>query len=386
MGIVKKAAFHISIVGKGMIFIGFTIQIALGMFWMCCNFMQRQDFGEPLSPLYRGLVGICAGNARIVYLLQLGLAFYAGCRLLHTLRRRVGAESSGRGGRARIVWGSLALLTFPFAMQCHLSLQPHSLMGSLFVLMLCALVGVPGAVRTRLLAALSCLGLLAALSWGAEGGEGAPRHSFWSAMASRMAWPDIWNDQDRWTEDLQEMAGEVLWEVSHYPVNMDILFRTIEDKAGAEAAEGYYRQIAEVGWGYHSYMVMRQIGWDVLGYALTPVVFGLQLEGEAYDSFTGRNYEIMRRNAPVLTRYYVDYACWWFGAVLVLSFCLVLARLPARGLSGRKGWVFPAAVCFAASAVPVFLLTMRGAGLMDYRYTFAVNGLWLAAGILLLDA
>lgn len=424
MGVVKKAASHVEVVIKWMIFIGFTIQIALGIGWMCCNFMGIQDFGEPGSSLYRGLFGLLGENPQLLYLLQLAFAFYVGCRILRKLGpgrilvvrgkgRHERRYEGGRGGRILAAWGSLALLTFPFAMQCHLAVLPCSFMGSFFLLMLSFLMDLPGlpgsaarmeakrsapgssfsgksvfaAIMRPLLLAFACVGLLVALSGAVDGDgkENAPKHNFQSAMASRMAWPDIWNDLDYWSEDLQEMAREVLWETSYYPGNMDILLKAIEDEAGAEAAKDYYMQIARVGWNNHAYMVILQIGWDALGYVVTPAIFQLQLKGDAYDSFTGRNYEVMRGNSPVLTKHYVDYGCWWFGCSLALALLLALVRAIASGAAGWKKWIWPTAVCALASAVLAFLLTMRGAGLMDYKYTVAVNELWLMIGILLIS-
>ena len=52
MQVVKKAFAHVGAVIRGMFFIGFTIQILLGLAWMCCNFGQVQDFGEPDTALY----------------------------------------------------------------------------------------------------------------------------------------------------------------------------------------------------------------------------------------------------------------------------------------------------------------------------------------------
>lgn len=413
MGIVKRTARHGEAVVRGMLFIGFTIQMLLGVGWLCCNFGCVQDFGEPESALYRGIFRLLWENPRLMYSLQLGVAVGAGYRLLRKLR--LGAAFAcrlrePRSERAFAAWGSLALLTFPFALQCHLAVLPHSLTGSLFLLMLSFLVEKPdkcavgqkapeaapdsrvfgasrmpgGRVFRRVLPAVACAGLALLLSGAADADRrrDMPEYSFQSALASRMAWPDIWNDRYYWPEDLREMTEDVLWEVSYYPGNMVFLMEAVEGRVGAEAAKGYYMQIARTGWERHSYMVVRQIGWDVLGYVVTPLVVPLQLQGEAYDSFTGRNYEVMRGNAPVLTRYYVDYGCWWFGGCLALALCLFLIRLPVAGAGGLRKCLWPACICAAASAVLACVLTMRGAGLMDYKYTAAVNELWLMAALL----
>lgn len=383
MQVLKKAFAHMGAVIRGMLFIGFTVQILLGLAWMCRNFGQVQGFGEPDSALYGGLFRLLGGIPQLLYLLQLAAAFLAGDFFLKSFP----GERSPAGGKGRFwgLWRGLALLAYPFAMQCHMAVQPFSFMGSLFLVMLSLLIRIPKkrlrqAVGNLALAAV-CAGLFVLLSGAldASGREG-PGNSFEAAAASRFAWPTIWHDRGNWTEDLRETVEDVLWEVSYYPENMKLLESALEERVGAEAARAYYRQMAEVAWRIHAPMIIRQIGWDVLGYTVTPVIFQLQLQGEAYDSYTGRNYEIMRGNSPVLTRNYVNYGCWWFGAAFFLSLPAMLAAA-AQGASGigkrLKALAYPAAVCLVCSGILVGLLTMRGAGLMDYKYTALISQLWI---------
>jgi hypothetical protein len=136
---------------------------------------------------------------------------------------------------------------------------------------------------------------------------GAVRSRFWQTE-----WPGP--PCGRWTEYLPGVPDSVWWEASYCPGNLAVLQAAVEEALEEDAARALYREMTEYAWQVHWPMVVRQIGWDVLGYAVTPLVFQLQLQGEAYDSFTGRNYEVMRGQAPRLTRLYVDYGCWWYGA------------------------------------------------------------------------
>ena len=375
---VRKAAPHVRAVIKRILFIGFSVQIALGIFWMCGNFMQVQDFGEPDSALYGSLYGLLGRIPQVMYVLQLSLAFFAGYHFLQRLRpERI----------AFALWRGLALLTFPFAMQCHLAVQPYSFMGSLFLLMLSFLLEIRS--RKRLgylaLAAVCGAGYLALSGLADIQRRESPGHSFEGAMASRFSWPTMWNDLGRMPEELRGKVEDVIWEASVCPDNMRLLYAALEDRVGVEKAREFYLEMARVGWEYHAPMIVRQIGWDILGYCVTPIVFQLQMEGDAYDAYSGRNYEIMRDHAPVLTRNYVDYSCWWFAWVLALSAAVTAAgaflekgRLPLRGILGS------AIVCAVLSGLLAGVLTMCGAGRMDYKYTIAVNELWLIWALLLM--
>lgn len=384
MGYVKKAAPCLRGVLRGMLFIGFSIQILLGICWICCSFGQVQGFGEPDSALYGRLLGLLGGSSAALYILQLAAAFLAGFLFLQKIRPV---------GMGLALWRGLAVLTVPFALQCHLALQPYSLMGSLFLLFLLALLRPPGGRRgAGLLAALLCMAVYAGLSGAVDADRrGEPGYSLEGALASRFAWPTLWQDLGLYGEEVAEAVGSLAWEASLYPDNMRLLQEGLESRVGPEAARGYYLRMAETGWEYHKTIVIRQIGWDVLGYAVTPVVFRLQMEGEAYDSYSGRNYEVMRENAPVLTRDYVDYGCWWFLYMLGISGILaLLLAVPDKGTepSGKRRRpggrpVLSLGICILASGLLVAALTMRGAGRMDYRQTIGVNALWYMGPLLL---
>lgn len=420
---------HVSNVIKGMIFIGFTVQIALGLVWMCCNFGQVQDFGwrnlgrtEPGGAIY-ALYGFLGRIPPLLYLAQLGFALFAGQRFLCKAGK---FRVNSRGRAVFLLWGSLALLTFPFAMQCYLAVLPYSAMSSLFLLMLSflleavsgkraeahpseeadetsgeadALGKTPGGgsgkdvrsgegasgrlrwgIRLRSLAFAGVCGVLAAvlaLEAGADEREAIWGRGTDAALASRLAWPSVWNDREYWPEELLSLTEEQeLWRAAYCPGNMEIVLEGIRQRAQG-APEGFYRQMAETAWQLRRPMIVRQIAWDILGYGAFPLVFGMHMEGRAYDSYTGRNYETMRAHAPVLTKYYVKYGCWWFGCGLMLAFILFMLEIAAGG-AGLRGAAFPLAVCALTGAAVALLYTMRGAGLMDYRCTVGVNQLWLA--------
>lgn len=415
---VKRAATHMSAVVRGMLFTGFTVQILFGLMWTCRNFGHVQNFGEAESVLYGAILRLAGGIPQIMYLLQTVFAFWAGYYFLERLQ----PAGRGRAGKLWAVWRVLALLSGPFAMQCHFAVLPFSFMNSLFLLMLSFVLQAaarkerapdkldelgksgrreytsdkPGKSKRKasdgrrwripvlLALAVLCGGLAAAVSGVADtANREKPGSSMEAAMASRLAWPTIWTDYSRWTEDLQEITRDVAWDASFLPGNMERLEAVIEENTSPETAKSYYLQIARTGWDAHASMIVRQIGWDVLGYAVAPVIVQLQLRGEAYDSYTGRNYEALSEKTPVLVRNYVDYYSWWFVASLFLTFVSVILE----HLKGDKiRWKSVAAstlICLLFSGILVGILTMRGAGIMDYKYTVAVNQLWFVPALML---
>lgn len=152
---IHKGLQHISAVFRSIIFIGISIQIVLGLFWMCSSFADFQEFGESylyveisktlVCDEYTGILyPLLLGAARgvewllripyymVMYPVQLFLALYAGCKFLNAV---------GVTRKYWQLWGGLGLLTIPMAMQSHMAILPQSFVGSLLLLQLSILIG-----------------------------------------------------------------------------------------------------------------------------------------------------------------------------------------------------------------------------------------------------
>lgn len=428
----KRAGAAAKEVIKGILVIGFSIQIVLGIVWMCCNVAYVQDFAPVTVGIYSLFLHFSEKAYPLVYVVQLLMALGAGYRLCLRL---------WPPKKLPALWGSLALLTLPMAMQCHLALLPYSFVCSAGLLQisffcdLCSdglkrvdLTGILGCylAQALLLPEYSVLGavpvavmlvcvlprlrakkrlfweslLLAAAALLLAAGvnmaeerlamtgtemqnaesQAAERSDIsgleW-LLAKRVCWPTLWVDSDGLPDKIWEVAGDVLWECTYYPGNMERYFRpALEEALDAEEAKALLREMTANAWRVHYPMIIRQVGWDVLGYGVTPIILPLQLSGDAYESCSGRNYEVMRNRTPALTKHYVNYSCWWFGTALVLTLALAVVRfvIGERPYGKRDGVVFTAALLFAGCAVSWY--TLQGAGIMDYKYTIFMNEIW----------
>lgn len=414
----KKAVGHLSALLKAILFIGFSIQIVLGLVWMCFHFVQVQPLGEPEGLLYPLLLRIFGGMPQFLYLLQLGFAWFAARALLGPIL--------GQG----IFWQSwqvLALITLPFAMQCHMALLPYSFVCSFLFLEVSfcreainggenvRLVELAGAAACWLALALLlpeygwlggfppaltvllripvfirqfrkmvyCVliiaafgGMIAGMSNLADPLEKQGR-TFWFSLAHRTAWPTVWHDFHVWPEEMQGIVEPVVWDTTYNSGNMERLLRpAIENAVGAEQAESYYRQMASIAWQLHGPVIVRQMFWDALVYTLPQVMLPLQLEGMGYDTYSGRNYEVMLGRQPRLTSYYVRYSCWWFKMALGATASLTVLGLASKErVSGWKVSGFLIMCVLSAGAVTAYYV-MRGAGMSDYKCTIAVSAAW----------
>lgn len=415
----KKAAGKIGILLKGMLFIGFSVQIVLGFVWMCANFIEVQQFDSPQGFLYPLLLGTLGRVPQILYLLQLGLAGFAGYALLKPILPE---------RRFWHIWYVLAFMSFPMSIQCHLALLPHSFVSSLTLLEfsccreamdgesgfgLKALAGagicwiglalllseygwlgliplavtllfrLPGFFRDLKKLAYGVL-LLAAFCGITAGVMGLTRiekgheKTFWFSMASRMTWPTIWQDSAGWPRELLEvLPRETVWQISIAPDHMErILKPELEKAVGREKAQEFYRQMAESSFQTRKSWIVRQMGWDLLIYAVPQAVLQRQLEGVGYDSYSGINYGAMAMKHPTFTKHYVGYGCWWFWAALWITvFFLVVLKAVGRGLF-EQGVILRLAVYAVSGGAILVYYVMRGSGIADYKCTLAVSAMW----------
>lgn len=423
----KKVAAELAVILKGILFTGFSIQTVMGIVWMCFNFIHLQDFGEPAGILYPVLRDTLGGAYPLLYLMQLCAAFFAAHFFLQSLYPAKGFFS---------VWRNFILLTFPMALQCHLALSPYSLISSLVLLetalaiRLCRnresfsmrlyvwegvcwyaltlllpeylalggalflLTGVAGAVRMfrrhqkqsiggLLVVCAACFGVVSGSVSLSERWENPFRQEELAvSVFSRFAWQNMWNDMGQWPQEVPEALGGQTAEISRYADNVRLIMEPIMDESfETERKVQYYLRMAEIGWRMHSSVVLRQIGWDALGYGVTPLILPLQLQGRAYDAYSGRNYERMMSHTPILTSRYVRYSCWWFGWMLAMAALLwITERLAGRRAENRPGSA-GVLLCMFTFGLIVVWYTMRGAGMMDYKCTVAVNLFWMAVAL-----
>lgn len=384
----KAVKVIVSVTGR-VCFIGFSIQIVAGLLWMLCNFTGFQMFGESfqyveisknflcdeyVGILYPVLLLFARGIEDslhipyycVMYLLQLLIALYAAHAFLQAIHPT---------DKWKNLWGSLAILTFPLAMQCHLAILPESLTSSILLLeftwlwlavregeeirshhlirivpfwlvsallepeflylgavpvVLVFLYGVfrlgkkdPGQIVRNMIIVASFAGIILGMNdlTQVEGVYGRVHQSLNASLLSRFSWSTADRTYADWPEEVRRSVNEeMVWETSYYADNMfRIVGEAVEQYSGAERAEELFGEVASFSYSEYKERILHEIAWDVLGYGFAPVVSEFMLERRGYDSYSTRNYELMLHHAPVLTTRYFHYGCWWFAVGLIVA-------------------------------------------------------------------
>ncbi len=416
----RNAVRYLADLLKKIIFLGFGIQIILGIVWMCFNLPYFREFGAEGGPVYRLLYPLLTKCYPLTYLLQVLCAFCAGMLCLGKLNPGMASAKKWLGG--------LTLLTLPLAMQCHLSVSPYSFAASAF---LCGMVSTACAFRNpgkrlreyakgavwfaiaplfvpacflpgllTLLVALAaslyrlrkqmglfarmavvtaaCIGLTAGV-FSLDGTALLPdRETVYFHLAGRLCWPKLFADHSVWPEDLQEIYRDSVLEISCYADEMEQSFRPIMlahfDK---ETAVEQYRVLMRIARNRHKTLLRKQMAGDFATYLAAPVFLPLQLKGRLSVSYAGRNYEQMLEHTPVLSARYVNFGCVFFP---VAGLAAVLAAVLAVAGGSRKISKQNAAsemITLTSSVSLCLVFTLRGAGIADYKGTIAVSLLWM---------
>ena len=460
------------------LFLGVSVQILLGICWGVRSFGIFPEFGDSYTwlkasetlvcddymgigyPLFLMLVKGIESISSIpytffVYTVQILIAFYAGVVFL----RACGVT----GKKIFLCWGSLALLTFPCAMQSHLAVLPNSPGYSLLLLELSAVIrtlrqdavaedgettaparplhglfeaGIWWALSTlcvvenlylglvplivlwlihlwqlrsrktekkrvgrELLLLLAMAGILFTLvpMWQTPGSYGKAENTVSAAMMRRFSWTHMREEEeyDEWPEQLRTwMTWKEMRNAGYYAGTMESgIQKTLEDRFGKAEAQKIFREYA----GYHlkTYTSdnIHQIAWDCLGYAIPTVLLQLLLDGRGYDSFSGRNVDIMMTGDPRLTELLLKYSSWWFLsgiAVMVVSgmICGIIAmrrQKKEKTVPDRSLFWKISGVCVITAAGMILWYTMRDAGCLDYKNGLLPGSLWLVGMILWTD-
>lgn len=410
----QKLSRHCAAVLGRVIFIGFGIQIMLGILWMCNAFARLDSPGE-------GIVCVCqiAALGGAVY-------FFGG-----PFRGSVFA-----------VW---SVLTFPMVLQCLTVPDTRVFAAALLLVEIgCVLLVMEQGESRRFVYAGLCAWAAAALFRGeylyigavpmavcwlydcvryarsrGERGENAGHSgeavlyrlllicavaglaagigSFYQTkekllthLTGRVVWTTLYNTYADLPEETRALIKYRDMVNSTYEATgiETVLRPSLEAHLGEAEAEEVLRALIRTVWQKNKGQILKETAWDMAGYLAAPVVLPLQLQGRAYESYSGSNYLQILKPAPKLGRFYMAYSCRWFMAASVLG-CLTDLTMRAKrrlrgdgvwqsGNFGRRAFL----ICFLTAIGMSAGYTLSGAGRMDYKNTLfvlCVLVLWAAS-------
>ena len=349
----QRLSEHCALVIRKIIWIGFGIQIVLGVLWMCNAFVEMSDFGKGI---------VCVGQ---IILLGAAVLF---------VFSRVGRPT----GKAFFALASV--LTFPMVMQC-LTAPDARVLTAVFLLFTwgCLVRTKEKKYECRIGACLTVLLISAGV---VSMVLPEAKTDFSARIGSRVIWTTLYHEFDFLPQDKQDLIDyDVLTESTYEAVGLEtILIPDMDETLGKEQSRELLGEMISLTWEYSRNRVIKEIAWDEAGYLVPPLILPLQLSGRAYESYAGINYRQMLSVAPGLSSVYMRFGCVWFLFALVMRFILVLLNGAAAGF--RR--FFDTAAKRASilyGGVSVILIsawyTLNSAGRMDYKNSLYIICVWL---------
>ena len=144
----------------------------------------------------------------------------------------------------------------------------------------------------------------------------------------------------------------------------------LEEKFGTGVADKVYDTIEREAISQRLPRIVKETLWDVTGYLISPPVVLKQSGNFGYENLSGRNYDRMRRNSPLLAKRYYFYGIYLFliSGATALCYSVIDVFSGKKPLRDSRMILFPVFL----STVLAVALSLRGAGLFDYRLSLGI--------------
>ena len=342
-------------------FIGFSIQMVLGILWMICA----------LAGFQRLLEGV----------LCMGSLFLVSSCVFFLIR---GVKKPGKWWQD--LWLTLCVITFPFVLQVLVYPDKNTLLFVAFISVAGGAVRIAKKKKRMQTVVLSgslfvALVVLVFLVMGVGFGRTPVSVRF----TQRIAWTTLYDNYARLPKTTRKMLPYSLYAESCYEVVgiEERMYPFLVEKQGKEKADLALAELRKAALQNEWKRIAKDVTWDLAGNTLSPVVVNLQLGGRAYESYTGRNVREILLPAPRLGRCYLYYGCWWFAIACVMQLLVSGFRyaVSLRSAKRDKKAVRENRGRLVLLGLPALYLigfqTAMGAGMMDYKSTLYVLCLWL---------
>ncbi len=163
----------------------------------------------------------------------------------------------------------------------------------------------------------------------------------------------------------------------------------IEENLGTKEANKLYLDMAKDAWETNRSEILHDTAIDFAGYMAGPIITRKLLSGTDFISFTARNYDIFKRNSPVLAKYYMDFSLFWFEVSLMIAAVLWILRgaaffrknkNPENAVEGNGKGILGFGAVLTALLTAIILAVRNvflGCGVYDYKLAGFSTALWI---------
>ena len=152
-------------------------------------------------------------------------------------------------------------------------------------------------------------------------------------MYYRVAWSENFRDRYRWPAYLASFVDEGM--MTHI-MNDPGLVRTeftdyVTERLGSKETTDKYFEWAKASFAGNRKQIVTELISDMAGYVLVPVKTEYVLRGCEFPGYAAGNYDVMKQNAPKLTKVYLRY----FSVAYIFMIVMCVVGACAEALSGK---------------------------------------------------
>lgn len=200
-------------------------------------------------------------------------------------------------------------------------------------------------------------------------------------LFERMAWKSRFSRQSTWLLEITDVIDtETMTETMRHQENVKLLMEpALVEAVGHEEANKLIKFTNEVVWDYDRKEFLHDIAIDSAGYLAPQFMVRMFMQKNSYITYTARNYDIFKRNTPVLAKRYMDYSLLWFmvaaGACVLLYVMHVVTgtREKRKDISGAIAVIIVTCIMIAVRNV------MLGSSVYDYKEAGSTMAAWFMA-------
>ena len=446
-----KKGKNLSLIPGAVIIMLLTVQIIAGIIWSVLNFPFIQEFPDTKdmyllssSLSLKGDTGIIypallllvrtltadhiTVTFMVMYVIQLALALSAWFLFAKNVIRFKKKSLN--------VWFALAVVTCPYAMQCHMAILEYSFISSFLCLLITFQIIFirdwkdenkhPGTDRAlRDISVTSLFWLLLALTRIEYMFIGAVpvvillivilEHSDTKKVLAKispiilvmvfaaiiMMTDGLFRDHDRHTfSDIvkrapyirlaysEDLYDEDYWPYYLYYISDDhsalqqsmedasavrtALVPYVEEAYGEETTSNVFFYWAGIVFPDNKKNIVKYFALDLTGYIFPPFENEVILRGSAYPGFAPGSYDVMRRHTPVFTKYYLR------GATLIYMFLFPITLILMILARKKRVITFTVSGIVIVMSVCSVIYTFYGSNVWDHRKALFATCMWIA--------
>lgn len=195
------------------------------------------------------------------------------------------------------------------------------------------------------------------------------------AWHSRVCYPGLW------MYELGSVVGDEVMNATYcHQENVEnLMMPMLEQELGREKALEIYRYGNKIAWTENRNDILHDVLVDTAGYVIPPVITSIYLDKGTSISYIARNYDSFKRNAPVFSKYYIDYSMLWFEAALIIGFAIFILQFFSKANRVDKrvagAYIVMCVVCLLIAVRNVML----GSCMYDYKEAGSAVVAWFMA-------